>query len=331
VTSGSGAVLLERGYVSDESLQQAIGRHGEVGGRLADVLVHIGVISEQRIARAVEESIGIPLVMLPRVDVMPEALAKLSSDTAYELGALPFALDGNRLRVAFEDPLDALAIEEIEDASGCIVEPYQALHKELQWAIATYYPELGLEPPADFHVDTSQRLGALAVERGLMTEEQLHEAVAEQQRTGGLLGRIFVKRGLIDDDALAALLAEQMGLPFATPSRTCPSTTRSRPPAAPRRRAVQRRAVRATATRWSWRSPTRGGWATSRRSSRAPSRSSPRPRRQVQQRIDAMYADDKGRLGETLLMNKKLKREQLRKALARSRPSSARSSRSARS
>ncbi|MEX2500952.1 MAG: hypothetical protein WD336_01140, partial [Trueperaceae bacterium] len=49
-----GAVLLERGYVTDEALQEAIQRHGDLGGRLADVLVDIGVISEQRIARAIE-------------------------------------------------------------------------------------------------------------------------------------------------------------------------------------------------------------------------------------------------------------------------------------
>ena len=57
-----GAVLLDRGYVSDDNLQDAIGRHAEVGGRLSDILVNIGVISEQRIARAIEEAIGIPLV-----------------------------------------------------------------------------------------------------------------------------------------------------------------------------------------------------------------------------------------------------------------------------
>ena len=39
------------------------------------------------------------------------------------------------------------------------------------------------------------------------------------------------------------------------------------------------------------------------------------PESVVLKRIEVMYADNKGRLGETLLMNKKLKREQLRKAL----------------
>jgi type IV pilus assembly protein PilB len=311
-----GAVLLERGYVSDDSLQQAIGRHSEVGGRLGDVLVNIGVISEQRIARAIEESIGIPLVMLPRVDVMPEALAKINADTAYEVGALPFALDGTRLRVAFEDPLDALAIEEVEDVSGCVVEPYQALHKELQWALATYYPELGLEPPHDFQVDTAGRLGALTVEKGLMTPEQLAEATAEQQKTGGLLGRIFVKRGYITEEQLGRLLAEQMGLEYVE-SLSSEPFDEALAAHLLRLDAVQFNAV-----------PYKMNGATLIIAMSDPRRMADiesivtvpvsfvaSSDQAVQARIDRIYADDKGRLGETLLMNKKLKREQLRRAL----------------
>src|SRR5690606_30354089 len=141
-------------------------------------------------------------------------LAKVPGTLASELLAMPFALDGDRLRVAFVDPLDALLIEEVEDASGCLVEPYQALHKELQWALATYYPELGLEPPVDVDVDISQRLGNLAVGKGLITAQQLEDAIAEQQRTGGLLGRILVQLGHLAEDALAQLLAQQMNIEY---------------------------------------------------------------------------------------------------------------------
>ena len=168
-----GAILLDSGYVSDESLQEAIGQQVEVGGKLADVLVGMGVISEHRIARAIEENIGIPLVSLPRVNIMPEALAKIPSDLAQDLEAVPFALDDNRIRVAFTDPLDSLIIEEIEDETQCIVEPYKALRKEFQWALATYYPELGLESPDSVAQDTTQRFGVLAVEKGLLSAEQL--------------------------------------------------------------------------------------------------------------------------------------------------------------
>ena len=311
-----GAVLLERGYVTDDALQHAIGRHAEVGGRLTDVLVQIGVISEQRIARAVEESIGIPLVMLPRVDVMPEALAKVPATTAFEVGALPFAVDGHRLRVAFEDPLDALALEEIEDVSGCVVEPYQGLQSEIKWALATYYPELGLTPPVDVQVDTSLRLGALAVAKGLLSDEELQDAVGEQQRTGGQLGRILIKRGHLDADALSILLAEQFDLPFVANLEDAPFDERLSSQLL-RLDAVQFGAVPVRydgdALVVAVSDPRRCGDVEA--IVQVPLRFVVSTDGQVQKRIEKMYAHDKGRLGETLLMGKKLKREQLRKAL----------------
>ncbi len=311
-----GAVLLERGYVTDDALQQAIARHAEVGGRLAEILMQLGVISEQRIARAVEESIGIPLVNLPRVDVMGEALSKLPGTLASELLAMPFAIDGDRLRVAFVDPLDALLIEEVEDASGCLVEPYQALSKELMWALATYYPELGLEPPVDVDVDISQRLGNLAVARGLITEEQLDAAIAEQQRTGGLLGRILVQAGALGEEQLAQLLAAQMNIEYV-PSLEGEPVTEKLSSALLRLDAVQFSAVPyrleedvlVVAIADPRRMPDIESIVN------RPVRFVAAPETAVQKRIDRLYADDKGRLGETLLQSRRLKREQLRRAL----------------
>lgn len=311
-----GAVLLDRGYVNDEDLQQAIARHAELGGRLADLLVNIGIISEQRIARAIEESIGIPLVTLPRVDVMPEALSKIPADMALDLRAFPFALEGNRLRVAFEDPLDALAIEEIEDSSDYTVEPYQALTKELQWALAMHYPELGLEPPQDFETEGNVRFGNLAVDRGFVTEEQLKMAIDEQQRTGGLLGRILINRGFITEDYLAMILAEQANLEFIPSLDGAPVDERLATHLL-RLDAVQLNAV-----------PYReeGGVVVVALTDprRIPeiqeiiskdTRFLVTTESAVQRRIEVLYADSKGRLGETLVQNKKLRRDQLREAL----------------
>ncbi|MEX2501989.1 MAG: ATPase, T2SS/T4P/T4SS family, partial [Trueperaceae bacterium] len=259
---------------------------------------------------------GVPLVNLPRVDVMGDALSKVPADLAQEMGALPFALDGDRLRVAFVDPLDALAIEEIEDASSCIVEPYLALRKEMAWALATHYPELGLEPPADFEVDVGQRLGSLAVEKGWIAQEQLDQAVANQKTSGGLLGRLLVDEEALSETQLAQLLAEQADLPFVETLETADPEARTASNLL-RLDAVQFNAVPlkregdvlVVATADPRRRPDIeaivGG----------PVRFIGATEREVQRRIEELYASDKGRLGETLLMTKKLKREQLRRAL----------------
>jgi hypothetical protein len=54
-----------------------------------------------------------------------------------------------------------------------------------------------------------RRLGDIFVERGLITDEQLQEALAVQRETGGKLGEILVERGFITRVALAGVISEQ--------------------------------------------------------------------------------------------------------------------------
>jgi hypothetical protein len=56
-----------------------------------------------------------------------------------------------------------------------------------------------------------RRLGALLVEAGLVSEHDLVEALAEQERSGQRLGEVLVARGLVSAAAVANALAEQRG------------------------------------------------------------------------------------------------------------------------
>ena len=55
-------------------------------------------------------------------------------------------------------------------------------------------------------------LGAIFVERGLITEAELEEALAEQQNSGKRLGEIIVEKGLVSAPDLTAALADQLGV-----------------------------------------------------------------------------------------------------------------------
>jgi hypothetical protein len=56
-----------------------------------------------------------------------------------------------------------------------------------------------------------RRLGALLVEAGLVSEHDLVEALAEQERSGRRLGEVLVGRGFVSGAAVANALAEQHG------------------------------------------------------------------------------------------------------------------------
>ncbi|GGL02685.1 type II/IV secretion system protein [Deinococcus radiotolerans] len=209
-----GAILLEQGYVNDMDLQKALVRHAEVGGRLAEILIDSGLVGEKRIARAIEEALGIPLVNLLVVNPEPSALQAVRAQTALQHHAFPFALDGQTLRVAIVDPLSSMAIEALEDDSGLNIEVYQALRDQILWAIATFYPELNLtaDLPAEAEGGPAGgMLGQRLIARGLITDAQLQVALDAQQQTGEPLGATLVAQRIIGEDQLYEVLAEQTG------------------------------------------------------------------------------------------------------------------------
>ena len=59
-------------------------------------------------------------------------------------------------------------------------------------------------------------LGELLVDRGLLTVDQLDDALEEQTRTGERLGAILVARKIVAGAVLTTLLAEQVGVELET-------------------------------------------------------------------------------------------------------------------
>jgi hypothetical protein len=77
-----------------------------------------------------------------------------------------------------------------------------------------------------------RKLGDIFVERGLITEEQLQEALAQQRETGGKLGEVLVDLGFVTRVALAGVIGEQWNELRVTQSSQKGAETRARRTAA---------------------------------------------------------------------------------------------------
>src|SRR5262245_39184917 len=60
------------------------------------------------------------------------------------------------------------------------------------------------------------RVGDLLLEAGVITREQLNEALRHQARAGGRLGTNLVELGFVDEKTLATFLARQLSIPSVT-------------------------------------------------------------------------------------------------------------------
>ncbi|HIC87250.1 MAG TPA: hypothetical protein EYP03_03330 [Aquificae bacterium] len=59
-----------------------------------------------------------------------------------------------------------------------------------------------------------KNLGQLLVEKGILTEDQLAQALEAQKSTREKLGQIIVDLGLAKEDQVLQALAEQLGIPY---------------------------------------------------------------------------------------------------------------------
>ncbi|MEO8478086.1 MAG: glycosyltransferase [Gemmatimonadota bacterium] len=78
---------------------------------------------------------------------------------------------------------------------------------------------------------TSPRIGDILLTRGLITPEQLEQALVQQRRTGERLGRVVLTLGMVTRVDIAGALAERWQLPFVmvTPEMVKPSAARRFP------------------------------------------------------------------------------------------------------
>ncbi len=76
----------------------------------------------------------------------------------------------------------------------------------------------GSEDGATLYVPSGGRrkLGQLLVEAGFITEQQLADALVEQEKTGDRLGRILIERGYVPKQIIGQILEAQQGIPYVS-------------------------------------------------------------------------------------------------------------------
>jgi len=58
------------------------------------------------------------------------------------------------------------------------------------------------------------RLGEILLQQGLLTEQQLTDALDEQKKSGRKLGRVFVDQGFVSEEQISNALARQLQVPY---------------------------------------------------------------------------------------------------------------------
>ena len=146
-----GALLVERGLITESQLDAAIQEQKTTGRRLGQVLIDRCVITAETLLEALSAQMGVPTARVNAYTVNPEALAALPEKVARRHTAFPLQKVGTTLLVALPMPKDLAALDDLRFASGCEIQTVLALEDEILAALNRYYcdewlPDIG---PAD--------------------------------------------------------------------------------------------------------------------------------------------------------------------------------------
>ena len=178
-----GAMLCERGLLTEAQLQAAIVRQQETGRRLGHVLVELGFVTAEAVLEGLSLQMGVPTVRINAFTVNTDALNALPEKVARRHTAFPLQKMGTTLMVALASPKNLSALDDLRFASGCEIQTVLALENEIVSAIDRYY--------RDEWVPAAQDEGAGSVKIESIATQWLQRDEAAERSAVSMLERVI--------------------------------------------------------------------------------------------------------------------------------------------
>jgi type IV pilus assembly protein PilB len=157
-----GAILVRRGRISRESLEEALASI-QPEERLGEALIRLGLIYEEDLATALAEQFGLKYLRLDTRSLEPVPVSLLPEATARELEAVPLRVTDDRIRIAVADPTNIVAADSLKMALDMDVELAVAERSAVHAAIDEVYAQVGA-PEAAVASSQSPRLEVVAID-----------------------------------------------------------------------------------------------------------------------------------------------------------------------
>ena len=164
---GIGSILLERGLIKEEQLEQAIAEQNRTGERLDHALVRLGFVSSGEVLKAIGQQFAMPIVDLNDLEVAEDILGTLPPKLVFKQQCVPIGRNNGALQVATCDPFELTAFDELRLLTGMAIELVLADEQDIRKFIRTHYGVAGDtldELSAEIEVTETEVTGAEAQE-----------------------------------------------------------------------------------------------------------------------------------------------------------------------
>ncbi len=136
-----GDYLVEQKLITAEQLDQVLAAQKEAQGakRFGEMVVELGFISEINLAKALAAKLRVPYVDLANQEIDEDAVRKIPESLAKKHTVIAINIQGRRLTVATDDPINFNILEDIKMQTGMDTIPVLATRSAINKAIGQHY------------------------------------------------------------------------------------------------------------------------------------------------------------------------------------------------
>ncbi|OFX31498.1 MAG: hypothetical protein A2Z07_07885, partial [Armatimonadetes bacterium RBG_16_67_12] len=145
-----GQILVEAGVITQEELRRALDEQRRSGQRIGVVIRGMGLGSQEAIAEALAQQLGIAFVRIDPTALDDALLLKIPEALARRHQVIPLHVRDNRLVLGMVDPLDIIAADDVYQLTGMPVIPAAITADDFNRALSQYpAPETAMEELLD--------------------------------------------------------------------------------------------------------------------------------------------------------------------------------------
>ncbi len=136
-----GDYLVNQGLITEDQLQKVLAAQKEAGGtkKFGDVVVELGFMSEVNFAKALAGNLRVQYVDLDSIEINTEAVQMVPEALARKHTVIAINVQGKRLTVATNDPVNFIVLEDIKVSTGMDTVPVLATTSAINKAIGKCY------------------------------------------------------------------------------------------------------------------------------------------------------------------------------------------------
>ena len=159
-----GDILIEKGYVTEAQMQQALVWQKEHRDkRVGQILMELGFVSETQVLDALASRLHLEIIDVVQQTVELQAVGMVNRELCEKNLILPLSVQGHNMTIVTNDPLNYFALEEVRQQTGCQLQIYLSEEEPLRKAVSYYFAEVSARKAAtqanvDFAIPEAEEL-----------------------------------------------------------------------------------------------------------------------------------------------------------------------------